>query len=319
MGSIFGYNNDEISNVILALVDINGEVGFISIILVVIIIPQVLAYLLSGISGSASAPVIVRRITEFAIWSTIKFLSIVSAFLFSGIVVGLQGGFPFGNWRFAVTFVALSTIYIALSFFILLAYCRTADLLDHLQKRNAFKVFLIVHAFFTRNRESKLNTDDRVGDSSIMAKYKRVLSFFSDAETVVKFFAEVAQYKTQMSKFFSTLPTLENLAEFRESISNSFKSLSIDQETSELFTKKVYASVALLLDDSTGKHHAEIKNFISTLTNPMTLDDLAKSLSSAFESVGIDENKLNSLARKLYEELSSAEPQQSDTLLSDWD
>jgi len=43
--------------------------------------PQFLAYLLSGLSGSAATPIFVRQISTIAVWSIIKFLAGLSGIL----------------------------------------------------------------------------------------------------------------------------------------------------------------------------------------------------------------------------------------------
>ena len=57
------------------LTDVEGEVQLVVAVLYLAVAPQLLTYLLSGISGSATPPVFVRQTASIAVWSVIKFLA----------------------------------------------------------------------------------------------------------------------------------------------------------------------------------------------------------------------------------------------------
>jgi hypothetical protein len=47
-------------------------------VVTVVVFPQILAYLLSGLSGSASPPRLVRQFTDVGMWALIKFFSVLA-------------------------------------------------------------------------------------------------------------------------------------------------------------------------------------------------------------------------------------------------
>jgi hypothetical protein len=56
------------------LTNTSAELGLIAIILIVSIVPQMLNYVLAGLSGCAATPRLVWQFEQFAVWSLIKFL-----------------------------------------------------------------------------------------------------------------------------------------------------------------------------------------------------------------------------------------------------
>lgn len=100
------------------LTDFHDEVTFILIFTAVTIAPQVLAYLLSGLWGTATAPKYVWAIKQTAIWSFIKFVAGLGSILmaqalakvFTGKAVGLNDFLP------AIGYIAAAFTYGMLNF-----------------------------------------------------------------------------------------------------------------------------------------------------------------------------------------------------------
>jgi hypothetical protein len=63
------------------LTSVWDEVILITVVVVIAILPQLLAYVLAGLSGSARTPTAVLYFEKFAAWSLIKFLAGLSAIL----------------------------------------------------------------------------------------------------------------------------------------------------------------------------------------------------------------------------------------------
>ena len=53
--------------------DGEGEIKLVLVMVGLVVLPQWLTYVLSGLSGSASPPVFVSQVTDLAIWSLVKF------------------------------------------------------------------------------------------------------------------------------------------------------------------------------------------------------------------------------------------------------
>jgi hypothetical protein len=100
------------------LTDFDDEVKFLFIFAAVTVAPQVLAYLLAGVWGTATAPQYVWVVKQTAIWSFIKFVAGLGgilmaqalAKLFAGKVVGLNDFLP------AVNYTAIAFAYATLNF-----------------------------------------------------------------------------------------------------------------------------------------------------------------------------------------------------------
>jgi hypothetical protein len=137
--------------------DLRGELLIISIVVGLVAVPQLLAYILSGISGSATTPIFVSKITQFAIWSLIKFLAVFSGLLMAYPVVEL---IIHTSCSFAVQFdygydfsiFVLSIINFSFSFGLMLIYFKGLSLLDYLYRNDAFYIVRRMHEYFTRYR-----------------------------------------------------------------------------------------------------------------------------------------------------------------------
>jgi hypothetical protein len=64
-----------------SLTNVDEELGLVGILVYLGVGPQLLTYILSGLSGSAIPPLFVRQIGLIAVWSVIKFLSGLSGIL----------------------------------------------------------------------------------------------------------------------------------------------------------------------------------------------------------------------------------------------
>ena len=94
------------------LTNIEDELLLVAAVVYLAIAPQLLTYVLSGLSGSATAPVFVRQIRTIALWSLIKFLAGLSGILLAHALAELFLGK--GNLRDFLQGVGI----IAIAFFI---------------------------------------------------------------------------------------------------------------------------------------------------------------------------------------------------------
>ena len=76
------------------LTDFGGEFELVAGFLILTIAPQLLAYVLSGLSGSASPPLFVSQITKLATWSFVKFSAGYAGILLATPVAQLCLGRP---------------------------------------------------------------------------------------------------------------------------------------------------------------------------------------------------------------------------------
>jgi hypothetical protein len=74
------------------LTNVSDEFQLVAAVVYLAIGPQLLAYFLSGLSGSATPPMFVRQIGTIAIWSLIKFMAALGGILLAHPVAKLSLG-----------------------------------------------------------------------------------------------------------------------------------------------------------------------------------------------------------------------------------
>ncbi len=138
------------------LTDVQGEVRLIGAVVVLAVLPQLSAYVLSGLSGSATPPMFVRQISRIAIWSLIKFVATLSGILLAYPPVQFFLGYKVDTSK---VFQGIFLISVA---FILAAWIAV------LEERGLLPQFLVynrrelgkIHNFFTRHsRQPAMSSD----------------------------------------------------------------------------------------------------------------------------------------------------------------
>jgi hypothetical protein len=141
------------------LTNIQDELLLVAAVVYLAIAPQLLTYVLSGLSGSATAPVFVRQIRTIALWSLIKFLAGLSGILLAHALVELLLG------KAALSDFIQGFVIITMAFFI--AHTQHAvferefefyvwpGLWVHIR----FPWLLRVHQYFTRYYREPLPSD----------------------------------------------------------------------------------------------------------------------------------------------------------------
>lgn len=132
------------------LTNIRDELTLIAAVSALAIGPQVLTYVLSGLSGSASPPRFVSQIAKIAVWSLIKFTAGLGGILLSKPLVDLTVGrhVTFHEFLPGFRYTTISFLYAALYI------AATRGLADHLREQLAglpLRVLVRIHRFFTRN------------------------------------------------------------------------------------------------------------------------------------------------------------------------
>jgi hypothetical protein len=150
------------------LTDTRAELGLVAVILIVTIAPQLLNYILAGLSGCAATPRLVWQFEKIATWSLIKFLA-----AFGGILVADALGVytinieDRGSILFALDGYVDDLLWgaglVGLAFFVAVIQVytlETADALGHALHNEPRSWPSKVHRFFTRNlprQENKPN------------------------------------------------------------------------------------------------------------------------------------------------------------------
>ncbi|KWR80366.1 hypothetical protein RN02_12515 [Pseudomonas sp. PI1] len=96
--------------------DIKGELIFMLLFLAAIIIPQVMSYFLSGISGCASSPIFVSKGFSIFIWTMAKAFATCSAIILSLCLLGALGHIPLGLGEIITSlYTGLAMLFFAFS------------------------------------------------------------------------------------------------------------------------------------------------------------------------------------------------------------
>ncbi|PIT00606.1 hypothetical protein TSA1_07390 [Bradyrhizobium nitroreducens] len=140
-----------------ALTDFDGEMKLLATLFGIVVGPQIMAYLLSGISGSASPPVFISQVTNVVEWSYIKFMAGLG-----GVILGSSSAAIITSMKFDWGDIGSGLAPIAMSFTYASVKCSTAD-----RETEFLRIFRKVHRYCTRHaqveraRISSQNDNDR--------------------------------------------------------------------------------------------------------------------------------------------------------------
>lgn len=92
-----------------------------------LILPQILSYLISGIFGCGSPPILVSTVSRVVTWSLIKFFCVLSGILAAQSILALYGE-PYLPPKDAPVKLVEALLMICLSFLIMVIYYKAEDL-----------------------------------------------------------------------------------------------------------------------------------------------------------------------------------------------
>jgi len=155
-GKFKGEIGEFLNNLMLGMLDINLSLYLILTIVIVILLPQIISYLLSGLSGTASKPVLIEESLSFVVWGLVKTFVVASGIIFSISIIGY-----FNNWSsFSISglyaFLSLSLMFISLSFVSLLFFRETESVLNDFKQYCPTIIYtslLKTHSWLTRNED----------------------------------------------------------------------------------------------------------------------------------------------------------------------
>ncbi|HCI1915358.1 TPA: hypothetical protein NOE89_000877 [Pseudomonas aeruginosa] len=166
-GEFHGDSGDALKILLLFMLDIKKDMILVVSAVTVLVLPQLLAYTLSGLSGCASTPVLVNGSLAFLVWGNIKALVVYAGISLSIGILCLTGHLSKSPEE-AITPLFTSLATILLSFSMLLVYREGesfAKLLIETFPR-AMTPFTKIHKLFTRNEtktDSKFNLNVSLG------------------------------------------------------------------------------------------------------------------------------------------------------------
>ena len=135
------------------LTDVRGELLLVAAVVYLAIIPQLLTYLLSGLSGSATPPLFVQQTATIAVWSVIKFLAGLSGILLAHPLAKLSLGTQISASDFTQGLGALCFAFMtAAAYYQFFEHDFGLPFGPGLRIHVRAPILLEVHKYFTRHR-----------------------------------------------------------------------------------------------------------------------------------------------------------------------
>jgi hypothetical protein len=131
--------------------DVRGEMYVLAVVTALLIFPQIMSYLVSGIFGCGSPPILVSKASTFMTWSLIKFFCVLAGILAAQSIAALYAR-PLLNPKDALPKLVEATVAIALSFSIIVLYYRLERLHAFLIRRLRSRWFDAFCRFMTRHK-----------------------------------------------------------------------------------------------------------------------------------------------------------------------
>jgi hypothetical protein len=146
--SVCGEYAGSCSTLIGWFVSVHDELILAGSLLAIGIVPQVMAYFLSGLTGSASPPKFVWHIEQVAVWSLIKFLA-----RFGGITMGIATGEFAAGKPLELDVLLGRAVSVCAAFYLAAIETWLGAGLPTLWRSHEKSLWMLaaVHRFFTRN------------------------------------------------------------------------------------------------------------------------------------------------------------------------
>jgi hypothetical protein len=136
-----------------ASMDVREELYILATLGALFILPQILSYLISGIFGCGSPPVLVSTVSRIVTWSLIKFFCVLSGILAAQSILALYGK-PYLLPKDSPIKLVEALLMISLSFLIMAIYYKTETLYASIATSPRLRWFESFRRFMTRYRKS---------------------------------------------------------------------------------------------------------------------------------------------------------------------
>lgn len=125
-----------IFRVVEVMLDLNTDALVMAALASLVVVPQLLSYLLSGLSGHASNAIFVQSTIRLLIWGIAKSFAVASGILTSIALLGLSIGWTYFDAIGATQYLFTGTLAIALAFATILGYLHADELVDLLRRKH---------------------------------------------------------------------------------------------------------------------------------------------------------------------------------------
>lgn len=121
-GSFHGDWGKAIELLLNFMLDLKTDMKLFAAMLAVFVVPQMTSYLLSGLFGCASSPILIGRAFALFVWSIVKSLVVASGILLTAAIYGAVSGWHAWNVKGAMSMSLLSLMLLMLAFSCLYLY-----------------------------------------------------------------------------------------------------------------------------------------------------------------------------------------------------
>lgn len=137
-----------------ASMDVREEIYILLTAGALLILPQILSYLISGIFGCGSPPILVSTVSRLVSWSLIKFFCVLSGILAAQSILSLYGQ-PYLLPKDAPVKLVEALLMICLSFLLMTIYYKAESLYASMVAYRRLKWLDSVRRFMARYRRDR--------------------------------------------------------------------------------------------------------------------------------------------------------------------
>lgn len=153
-GVFHGRLGSGLNSLLRALLDVNSSLNLLGAIACVVVLPQLASYVLGGLFGCGTAPILVGRTLQFFAWGLAKSLIVASGML--GAMAGIGSAYSWKGWSAmgAASMSATALVLAAMAFGVLYLYrfqLSDAQLATGAGNSPVRTHLRSIHAWMTRN------------------------------------------------------------------------------------------------------------------------------------------------------------------------
>jgi len=181
-GQFVGTYGAYLNSFIGFMFDIEKDFMIVTGVASLITLPQIVCYVLSGLSGNAKSPVLLNASLSFMVWGLIKSLVVCASMLVSIGVLYLFGYFP-QTGRTGWFYIAVGMYTLLLVFGIIFMYREGERLAKALGEHMPF--LKAVHLWFTRKEHMSVSKEG--GDETVLLQLsKSLLDVTSEIQQILR-------------------------------------------------------------------------------------------------------------------------------------
>lgn len=133
-GNFQGTTGAALSFLLKASLDVESSTAFCLAIIAVVLIPQIVSYLLSGLSGCAQAPIFISSTVSFFAWGLVKSLTVASGVVLVVPLYAYLNKWSNATGNEALGMALLSAQLIGFAFVVLAIYREVLDIPEMINK-----------------------------------------------------------------------------------------------------------------------------------------------------------------------------------------